>query len=227
MLRRVIRLSVLFVVLGAALNMLVASACALLISPEPQTRGVDTTTLAALRREFFERAGPDPGGSDPGRLFVSVAHRCPGVEFLDVMVEDRDTSSDFLRGPAPYIAYTRAGWPMRALEGEWHHNASRVARRITPHTKWGISIERWTVRGDRMLIPRMIPLRPRWPGFAINLAFWTCVAAWGCGLVVGSRRFIRWRRHLCVACGYPIGSSPVCTECGRRLRIPARLSACP
>ena len=31
------------------------------------------------------------------------------------------------------------------------------------------------------------------------------------------RRFLRVRRGLCAKCGYPMGGSPVCSECGKAL----------
>jgi hypothetical protein len=220
MLRRIIRSLVILIVLGAALNVLAAWACALLIPPDANNNGGDPMTLAAVRREFFERAGPDPGGTDPGRLFVSVVHKRPGVEFLDVLVEDDDIPSDAFRGPLPYIGYTRAGWPTPALEGEWHHDASRSPTPQQPRSSWSVPFHRWYVRGNRLFIPRMLPLRPMWPGFVVNLACWMAVAAIPFLLL----RFVRWLRGRCPGCGYPIGTSGVCTECGRKVRPLAKLN---
>jgi hypothetical protein len=65
---------------------------------------------------------------------------------------------------------------------------------------------------------RALPLRPIWPGFAINTMFyaailWLLFAALHPGGFV--RRRIRARRGQCPACAYPVGASNVCTECGR------------
>lgn len=61
---------------------------------------------------------------------------------------------------------------------------------------------------------RRLPLVPLWPGFAAN----TVILAAGCWLAVAGtravRRSVRRRRGLCTACGYPRGSSAVCSECG-------------
>ena len=35
--------------------------------------------------------------------------------------------------------------------------------------------------------------------------------------LVGLRGFVRVRRRRCPACAYPMGDSPVCTECGKPL----------
>jgi len=59
-----------------------------------------------------------------------------------------------------------------------------------------------------------LPLLPLWPGFAINTLFYAGVL-WMlfCG-PFALRRMIRRRRGRCPHCNYPIGQSPVCTECG-------------
>jgi hypothetical protein len=63
---------------------------------------------------------------------------------------------------------------------------------------------------------------PLWPGFAVNTLFYAAIL-WLliCGLFAlrrfALRRFARVRRGLCPACAYPIGESPVCTECGSDL----------
>ncbi len=61
----------------------------------------------------------------------------------------------------------------------------------------------------------MLPLRPIWPGFAINTVFyaailWLLFAAFG-----RIRRWRRIKRGLCAGCGYPVGSNERCTECGK------------
>jgi hypothetical protein len=60
----------------------------------------------------------------------------------------------------------------------------------------------------------VLPLRPVWPGFAINTLFYAGVlwVLWATPFAL--RRMIRRRRGQCPACAYPIGQSPVCTECG-------------
>ena len=59
-----------------------------------------------------------------------------------------------------------------------------------------------------------LPLRPIWPGFAINTIFYAAIL-WVMFATPGRvRRAIRCKRGLCPACAYPVGASPVCTECG-------------
>ncbi len=63
-----------------------------------------------------------------------------------------------------------------------------------------------------------LPLRPIWPGFAVNTVFYAALL-WplSCG-PFALRRHIRRKRGLCVACGYDLrgGLEHGCPECGWR-----------
>ncbi|MHC4317953.1 MAG: hypothetical protein ACYS1B_05355 [Planctomycetota bacterium] len=63
----------------------------------------------------------------------------------------------------------------------------------------------------------ILPLRPIWPGFALNTIFYAA-ALWllTCG-PFALRRLVRIRRGLCPACAYPLGESAICSECGKPL----------
>ncbi len=115
-----------------------------------------------------------------------------------------------------YRAVDLRGWPMRSLWLEYTgHSRSGVlnvqgglltsalrTRSGTPLTRSGQSF------------PVALPLRPLWPGFAVNTLFYATLL-WL--LIPGPfalRRFLRVRRGLCPKCAYPIGESSVCTECG-------------
>ena len=58
---------------------------------------------------------------------------------------------------------------------------------------------------------------PIWPGFAVNTLLYAGILYLPFA-PFALRRFIRHRRGLCPGCGYPIGESDVCTECGAELR---------
>jgi len=63
-----------------------------------------------------------------------------------------------------------------------------------------------------------LPILPLWPGFAINTLFYAAIL-WLLFLApFRIRRAVRIRRGRCPKCAYPVGVSPVCTECGRELR---------
>ena len=65
--------------------------------------------------------------------------------------------------------------------------------------------------------PKALPLRPIWPGFAVNTIFYA-VVLWLliCG-PFAMRRIIRVKRGRCPKCAYPMGESAVCSECGKAL----------
>ena len=68
-----------------------------------------------------------------------------------------------------------------------------------------------------------IPCIPVWPGFAINAIFYGTIM-WLPFVILG--RIRRWRRVArgrCPNCGYPIGASAVCTECGKAVNVPKQL----
>jgi hypothetical protein len=67
--------------------------------------------------------------------------------------------------------------------------------------------------------PRVLPLRPIFPGFAINTIFYAAVL-WVLFAAPGSvRRRLRRRRGLCPACAYPVGVGGTCTECGKAVAL--------
>ena len=105
-----------------------------------------------------------------------------------------------------------AGFPLACVGGDYIW---------MPHGGFGGYDTRFLIgweRGERWpKPPRPFPLRPIWPGFAVNTL---CYAAILWLLILGPfvlRRFIRMKRGLCPACAYPMGESNVCSECGRAL----------
>ena len=61
---------------------------------------------------------------------------------------------------------------------------------------------------------RLLPLRPLWPGFIINTLFYALLLWLLFFAPFAARRMLRRRRGLCEKCAYPLGVSPICTECG-------------
>ncbi len=109
------------------------------------------------------------------------------------------------------------GWPTLAMRSEWETEgrAGVVLASVQVTRGYLISSDRskpWDVEN-----PRVMPLRPIWPGFALNTLFYAALL-WL--LIPGPfalRRFLRLRRGLCPKCAYPMGESGVCTECGGAL----------
>ncbi len=103
--------------------------------------------------------------------------------------------------PDTFVLHRAYGWPLLSLA---HMPGAKSSLNVRP---------------TRLLITRSStpPLRPLWPGFAVNSLLYATVL-WL--LIPGTftlRRLIRRRRGLCPGCGYPVGESDVCSECGREL----------
>ncbi len=97
------------------------------------------------------------------------------------------------------------GWPMLSLLSYSYDFGGRV------ESSWALDLG--GTQGP-MGLPRVLPLRPILIGNAVNTVSFAAVL-WAIVLGPGTlRRFIRRRRHLCPACGYPVGESKLCTECG-------------
>lgn len=116
---------------------------------------------------------------------------------------------------------TQAGWPLRAWRCRNYGDVERAtATSVTTVAKTGLN----PIVGGIALTPfspgpmaatwRALPYVPMWPGVVGNAALYAAAL----GLLIAGpgwvRRRIRRRRRQCEACGYPIGTSPVCTECG-------------
>ena len=99
------------------------------------------------------------------------------------------------------IAY---GWPLVAS----------FSRESWPApVEWGLRIP-WFSKYDR----RTLPLRPFWPGFAINTIFYAAILWLLFAFTFALRRRMRAHRGRCVGCGYDLRGRAVesnaCPECG-------------
>jgi hypothetical protein len=112
---------------------------------------------------------------------------------------------------ADFVLRRRAGLPLRSLEAALWLN-SRDSRTVNDGA-WDVALQRWPQRA-------IIPLRPVWPGFAVNTAYWAMVLWFAVADLRLVRRHIRRRRGRCVKCGYDLrgqpaeGAAPGCPECG-------------
>ena len=136
-----------------------------------------------------------------------VQHR-DFVEVPRVVGHDMDITGMW----SPFAIQTRAGWPTRSLSDErW--------RRWSGTRQWKHS---YSARFPNLFgfFPPVenatVPLRPIWPGFAINTIFYAAILwmLWLSPFVV--RRVIRRKRGHCIKCGYDLRGAEheVCPECG-------------
>ena len=227
-----------FLLLGAVVNVAVAWACALCMDP-----GASVPEAAAARTENdswevakFKRFGltwfhsTRAKGSFEPRFLSEVLPdalaptwgelRTDTIDFRDLASHSAD---DLL---IEYRGVVGCGWPVRSLWAETFRSVGgrppsqrpiRTAGFIDPALHpWGNSQPTfWGV-----LYPRILPLRPIWPGHAVNTIFYATLL-WllipGPFALRRFFRFLRVRRGLCPKCAYPIGESSVCTECGKPL----------
>ena len=108
-----------------------------------------------------------------------------------------------------------AGWPLCCLHGARLPRDQFVSAMAAPE---------WLHPRRDFFDARALPLRPIWPGFAINTIFYATIL-WL--LIPGPfvlRRYIRRKRGLCVACGYDLrhAEHDACPECGAAIPSPLR-----
>lgn len=114
------------------------------------------------------------------------------------------------------IDYTEraTGWPFLALRYTLIEKYIGPPHRMQTDSSDGLLVIPWSIGKCR----RDLPFRPIWVGFAINSIVFGSLL---CLLTVGPlmlRRDWRRRRNRCPHCGYTVGTSPNCTECGERLQ---------
>jgi hypothetical protein len=226
-----VRTLALLLVGGAIVNVAVAWGCATFVSPSDDS-------VAFAHHFYYPKHEPQ---------WVVTAWEMPGA--LNIWTEalqfDSNTIArlqdrDFVRPPGIPPEWSRATLSAKNVIGTGQLTEIEAARgwpRISMLAVYTFYFgpQGWTKRGVRAGIDlsatdadpsnamywRALPLEPLWPGFAINTIFYAAIL-WVLFFAPGKlKRAIRRRRGLCPACAYPIGSSPVCTECGASLPFPS------
>ena len=122
-----------------------------------------------------------------------------------------------------------SGWPLRCLVYRWVTKGSldKDGKPNPPTIKFvhgmGLSDFEHPSPGMNMLHVRGLPLEPIWPGFAINTILYAGILWLLFAFPFTLRRGRRIKRGLCPACAYPVGTSDVCSECGKNVS-PARIT---
>lgn len=147
------------------------------------------------------------------------------ADFVPVWMPNRDPPEALKRGDLHESQRTidARGWPMLSLWSSARRLTVDGERQVveSANVEGGIEmgVSPWITvppRGNRPALtrPRVLPLRPVWPGFAVNsigfgLVLWLAIFGWR-----DARAFWRARHDRCCACGYPVGESERCSECG-------------
>ncbi len=206
----------LFVLLGAIVNVAVAWGLAAWSSWSGET---STRPLNDDERIWLRANGESPAGA-------MIETRGIGRTLRDCYLADsewnQDPKSSALPGrPFEVIAYA-TGFPLRGLGCEiWFHSREwQAAHGRSPRVNGPPDFVCVLNAGSKYL-----PLRPIWPGFAINTVFYTAILWLLFAAPFALRRWRRRKRGLCPACGYdlrgrpPNSGSQACPECGKAVTL--------
>ena len=193
--RRIFTITI-FLLLGVVTNVAVAWGCALWLPMD--------NIVSLFENQARQRIPPDVTVRSDLFFFNGLEIKSPGRSIL--MLAASEVGSRGQGSAVPLYVELHAGWPTMSLDG-----TSKMTETGT-HFPFLFYLPEWLWERVEWFV---LPLRPQWPGFAINTMLYGGVP-WL--LVCGPfelRRFRRRKRGLCVYCAYPIGRSDVCTECGR------------
>lgn len=156
-----------------------------------------------------------------GRTIVFEGH----LNSVEFETDGQVANVDWAFGPRSFTEI-RAGWPMRAWACRNYGDVDMAtARGMASMSITGINVIEHGIRlkppnfavGSPAQSWRALPYRPIWPGAAVNTIVFAIALIPLVWLPTLIRRRVRRHRRQCVGCGYPIGESPVCTECGAAL----------
>ena len=203
MTRRLITIAI-FVMAGVLVNFAVAWGC----SSFARIGNQASTTATAADEAWFKANAPFPLTEDWQVVDEVVTANGFGKSIRIVAADDGD-----FEGARAY-RHT-LGWPLASLR---FAGFSHMRRQDDGSRTW-TSAEH---RVGRIRLPWASAASPfsradiLCAGLAVNSLLYAAIL-WL--LIRGPsplRRFIRSKRGLCTACGYPLRESPVCTECGKR-----------
>lgn len=177
----------------------------------------DTRWLGRLRAANWKGESKLPRDADRG-VWLSSAWRAWGVDIVRINNPDASIKSIHC-----------AGWPQRCLWGATTASTSgnTVAAVSVKHAfqipsrkinlAWrdpGASLS--GVVGFELCL---LPWRPMWAGLALNAAVFGSSAWLLSAIFISAKRLIRRVKGQCPTCGYPVGLTRVCAECGSLLPI--------
>lgn len=117
------------------------------------------------------------------------------------------------------LTVVESGWPFYAMRWQSRIESGGSEAESPSFTNLWIDLPDWVDAQasswtEGFYARRRLPIEPVWLGFFGDVVLfggglWVLLRVRG---VV--RRYVRWKRGRCLECGYPIGGSAVCTECG-------------
>ncbi len=199
-------LILLLLVAGAIVNVAVAWGFVFWARPTSGMELERSAVEAILNADGFAVAPEDrcEGGASDGE----------GFQIQNLLLDAMDRG-----GASTWTTMFVAGWPRSSLRGGWRSAGTTTDELYNFKPFNGITSEKLKIEGESF--DRLFPLRPIWPGFAINTVFyafilWLLFALGGTPFALRRRR--RIKRGLCPKCGYDLRGTPAhstpCPECG-------------
>ncbi|HYE61169.1 MAG TPA: hypothetical protein VD997_04165 [Phycisphaerales bacterium] len=125
-------------------------------------------------------------------------------------------------GPQRTMLRAGMGWPLLAMEYSDVDDTNRAAVGTGVKSWWELGVPlpaKYVGTGKFWRSDRRLPLRPLWPGFAVDTLVYACLWAGVLGVGGAWVRRRRVKRGVCAECCYPVVGG-VCPECGRGGRAP-------
>ena len=192
----------LFLLLGAVLNVAVAWSALLVWPPSLHPNNSEilpTSATCEIVSSYFQVHKIEDCicyGDHEWRIGWSLIYAACGV--------DEDDPGQFL-----VVETLMAGWPVFSMVGRHYWEIDHLTYENT------LMVPDWIrERVSRLLV--YFPLRPIWPGFIINTAFYTAILWLLNPGPFAFRRHIRCKRGHCIKCGYDLSHADhaACPECG-------------
>ena len=228
-LRRGARTFLIFTLAGSATTVAVAWACAMWADiPSDDLGRILYRPGEQLPQEVPNWADDLPEGFPEGPGWTKIYRRGVGVRYVELRSHSpRDLAKADVEFYYVHVVY--AGWPFDALRARaWTIDAVRGgfwAPPAPPKLDGALVVDSHDAAAPFYNMERLLPFDVEWLGFVVNTIFYGGILYLLVRRPEAIRRFFRIRREACAACGYPIGSSAVCTECGVELaggQLPSR-----
>ncbi len=207
-----------FTLAGSATTVAVAWACAMWADiPSGQLERIMYDAGEQIPQKVPDWTDDLPEGFPESVAWTTVYPRGLGVRYVELESYSHDELYTYFDLYFVYVVY--AGWPFDALR------ARAWAPSSPPELDGALVVDSRDFAPPLYNMQRLLPVDVEWSGLVVNTIFYGGILYLLVRRPEAIRRFFRIRRAACAACGYPIGSSPVCTECGGELvggRWPSR-----